>query len=53
MDKFGVIREGQTPPRNPNEKTVEELDESLEKKAAERAESRRVCTHERNNQPAK
>jgi hypothetical protein len=41
MDKFGVITEGKTPKRNPGEKTVEQLDDTFEKKAADRVEAKK------------
>ncbi len=42
MDKFGVIREDLTPPRRPQDKTIDDLDNSLEKAAAERVQERRT-----------
>ncbi len=44
MDKFGAIMPGYTPPRDAQEKTTEQLDNCLEKKAADVAEQR--CSKE-------
>ena len=38
MHKFGDIRPGQTPRRDRDEETVEQLDDCLEKRAAAKAE---------------
>lgn len=40
MDKFGIIKPGYTPARD-QEKTIEELDTCLEKRASDCAEKRR------------
>ena len=41
MHKQGVIRVGQTPPRQESDETIGDLDRTVEKEAAERVEARR------------
>jgi len=51
MDKFGAIMPGYTPPRKENEQTAEQLDNCLEKQAADVAEQR--CSKEGKSKESK
>lgn len=50
MDKFGDISPERTPRRDPSETTIEELDDSIEKKLSKTAEDKLTAANRKKPQ---